>query len=265
MRYAVITLCEEGLVIAREIAAKLDGCDLFVHSDVNCGEDIAQFDRVIALTSEIFTDYNGLIYIMPTGVVTRAIAPMVEHKLKDPAVVAIDVGGRWGISLLSGHEGGANILTHNVCNVINAEPIISTTTEAVKPIIAGIGCRRGVTQQQVADALEMALEKANITLDQVRMIASVDLKADEQGLLDAAEQFELPIRFISSDEIRQSCREFDHHEFVKSKVNLPAVAEPAALLAGRRTKLILERQKLDGVTVALAEESFMWAPQGCEQ
>jgi len=259
MKYAVITLCKEGLIIAEKIATKLANCDLFVHSDVSCGKNFRQFDRVIALTSEIFTAYNGIIYIMPTGVVVRAIGPMIQHKLKDPAVVAVDVGGRWAISLLSGHEGGANILTHNVSNIINAEPIISTTTEAVKSIIVGIGCRRGITQQQILDAIKLALEKANITINEVRMIASVDIKADEKGLLSAAKKLQLPIRFISSDEIRESGRNFTHHEFVKSKVNLPAVAEPTALLAGRRTKLILNRQKLNGVTVALAQENFMWS------
>ena len=50
--------------------------------------------------------YDGLVYIAPCGVVVRAIAPFLEHKTKDPAVVVVDVGGRWAVSLLSGHEGG---------------------------------------------------------------------------------------------------------------------------------------------------------------
>jgi cobalt-precorrin 5A hydrolase len=259
MNYAIITLCHEGLIIAEKIAAGLPHCHLFVHRDVPCGNHVTRFDRVIALTAEIFTGYNGLIYIMPSGVIVRAVAPMIEHKLKDPAVVAVDVGGRWAVSLLSGHEGGANILSYRVANLINAEPVISTTTEAVKSIIAGVGCRRGVTSAQIIDALDTALKQASLPLSQVRLIASADLKADEQGLLDAARQLDLPLRFISSDEIRQSSRNFTHHQFVKSKVNLPAVAEPAALLAGRRTTLILNRQKLNGVTVALAQEHFMWS------
>ncbi|MDH4183671.1 MAG: cobalamin biosynthesis protein, partial [Nitrospinota bacterium] len=65
----------------------------------------------------------------------------------------------------------------------------------------------------------------------------------------------LPLRFIDSEEIRQTFREFEHSEFVWSEVNLPAVAEPCALLAGRRTKLILKRKIYSGVTVAVAREN----------
>jgi cobalt-precorrin 5A hydrolase len=43
---------------------------------------------------------------------------------------------------------------------------------------------------------------------------------------------------------------------VQEKVNLPAVAEPAALLAGRRTRLLLPKTVYHGVTVAIARESF---------
>ena len=259
MKVAIITLCSEGLTIAEAIAGQLINSTIFVHQDVFNSKSHPQFSRVVALTSEIFNNFSGLIYIMPTGVVVRAIGPMIEHKLKDPAIIAIDVGGRWAISLLSGHEGGANKLTHNICNIINSEPIVSTTTEAVKSIIAGIGCRRGVSSTQVKDALNMALAKVNISLSEVRMLASVDLKSDELGLLEVADQLKIPIRFVNSDEIRESSRKFAHHDFVKSKVNLPAVAEPTALIAGRRTKLILKRQKLNGVTVALAQENFMWS------
>jgi cobalt-precorrin 5A hydrolase len=46
---------------------------------------------------------------------------------------------------------------------------------------------------------------------------------------------------------------------VEKKVKLPAVAEPAALLAGRRTKLILPKITRNGVTVAVAQESFLWS------
>ena len=84
------------------------------------------------LTEQIFASYTGLVYIAPTGVVVRAIAPLLRHKTTDPAVVVVDVGGRWAVSLLSGHEGGANELAVTVANILGAEPVVSTTTEAVK-------------------------------------------------------------------------------------------------------------------------------------
>jgi len=89
----------------------------------------------------------------------------------------------------------------------------------------------------------------------VRLLSSASIKADEEGLLAAARELKVPLRFIAADEIRESVREFDHSPFVKEKVNLPAVAEPCALLAGRRTRLVLPKRSYDGVTIALAEEN----------
>jgi cobalt-precorrin 5A hydrolase len=90
--------------------------------------------------------------------------------------------------------------------------------------------------------------------DRVRWLASVEFKGDEAGLLAAAAELALPLRLISAAEIRQTPLEFAHSSFVQEQVDVPAVAEPAALLAGRRTRLLLTKQVLHGVTVAIAEE-----------
>jgi cobalt-precorrin 5A hydrolase len=172
--------------------------------------------------------------------------------------VAVDAGGRWAISLLSGHEGGANDLAVTVANILSAEPVISTTTEALKTVIVGVGCRRGTKSAQILTAISQALQEGGLEVSQVRLISSADIKSREQGLLEAANELGVPLRFISSEEIRDSRRRFHHSDFVRQKVNLPAVAEPAALLAGRRTKLILRKRAYNGVTVALAQESCLW-------
>jgi cobalt-precorrin 5A hydrolase len=65
----------------------------------------------------------------------------------------------------------------------------------------------------------------------------------------------VPLRLIAAEEIRHTPRTFEHSAFVQEKVDLPAVAEPAALLAGKRTRLLLPKQILHGVTVAIARES----------
>ena len=69
---------------------------------------------------------------------------------------------------------------------------------------------------------------------------------------------EIPIRFIAAEEIRGSSREFSHSDFVAEKVDLPAVAEPAALLAGKRTRLIRRKATFYGITISLAREGFLW-------
>jgi cobalt-precorrin 5A hydrolase len=90
------------------------------------------------------------------------------------------------------------------------------------------------------------------------MLASASLKAEEAGLLQAAEKLGLSLRFISAEEILSTRKYFQHSRFVARKVSLPAVAEPAALLAGRRTKLILPKTIFNQVTVAIARENCSW-------
>jgi cobalt-precorrin 5A hydrolase len=105
---------------------------MYVHENVGGEWDAERFGSIVELTGCIFDKHGGLVYIAPCGVVVRALAPNLKNKFQDPAVVVVDVGARWAISLLSGHEGGANDLAVAVGNVLAAEPVISTTTEALK-------------------------------------------------------------------------------------------------------------------------------------
>ena len=92
----------------------------------------------------------------------------------------------------------------------------------------------------------------------VRLLASADIKADEPGLLRGGPSSWLAA--CGSCRPKKSGTRFgclNIRNSFRQKVDLPAVAEPAALLAGRRTRLILPKQILHGVTVAIARESCM--------
>lgn len=78
---------------------------------------------------QAFHDYSSLVVIGATGIVVRALAPVINDKLSDPAVVVMDERGRHVISLLSGHIGGANALTCHLAGLIGAEPVITTATD----------------------------------------------------------------------------------------------------------------------------------------
>ena len=112
-----------------------------------------RFTKIADLTASLFPVCRGLVYAAPCGVVVRAIAPLIQSKFEDPAVVVLDAGGRWAVSLLSGHEGGANALAIRVANLLGAEPVITTTTEALKSVIVGIGCRRGTPAERIVAAI----------------------------------------------------------------------------------------------------------------
>lgn len=252
---AVITFSPEGAALAKRLVDNFPGWLMYLHEKVSGNWNAERFTSVFKLVPTIFNKYSGLIFIGPCGIAVRSIAPHLRHKTLDPAVVVVDVMGRWAVSLVSGHEGGANGLALAVGNALGAEPVVSTTTEALKDLTVGIGCRRGTPSTNIINAIQETLRQADLKLTHVRLLSSADIKSDEDGLLIAARELDIPLRFISSEEIRCCALEFQHSDFVENKVNLPAVAEPCALLAGRRTRLIIKKKICDGVAIAVAKES----------
>jgi cobalt-precorrin 5A hydrolase len=268
MSLAVITLSAPGWVVARHIARRLPACTCYVHRSVDVEaadpEQAAtapwvRFERVVALTADVFARVRGLIFVAPCGVATRAIAPLLQHKCRDPAVLVVDIGHRHVISLLCGHEGGANQLAVEVANALDAEPVITTSSEAAKTVVAGIGCRRGVSADQILDALDGALFLTGLRRADVRLLATVAHKHDEAGLLQAAETLQVPLRLIDAETIRSAELRCAESKLVRETFDIPAVAEPSALLAGRRPRLILPKTVFHGVTVALAQERCLWS------
>lgn len=78
-----------------------------------------------------YNEVDAIVAVMATGIIIRAIAPCLEGKLVDPAIVDVDISGRFVISLLSGHYGGANELTKLIATGISATPVVTTGSEAM--------------------------------------------------------------------------------------------------------------------------------------
>lgn len=253
----LITLSELGLVVAKKLLPRLPSSVIHLHDKVQGTHDEKVFSRTAELVAELFPTTGGMVFIGPCGVMVRAVAPLVQCKLSDPPIVVVDVLGRYAVSLLSGHEGGANALALAVANALGAEPVITTTSDAARTLIVGVGCRRGCAAEAIVEAVRHALGEIGARIDEVRFLASADIKADEAGLLEAAKVLGVPLRLIPSDEIRACMRGFAPSPLAQEKLNLPAVAEPVALLAGRRTTLIRARSIRNSVTVALARENSL--------
>lgn len=256
---ALITLSRPGAEIARILDRAIPDCRIYLHRSIGTASAGEHFDRTLQLVGDIFRRASALVFIAPCGVAVRAIAPHICHKLSDPAVVVVDVGARQVVSLLGGHEGGANDLALAIANELDAEPVITTTSEAVRNIIVGVGCRKGASALSIVQAVRAVLEAEGIDEALVRYLATADIKRNEPGIIDAARQLGLPLRIISSTRIRESGRAFAHSPFVTEKVDLPAVAEPAALLAGWRTTFIRRKTIIHHVTVAVARENSLWS------
>jgi cobalt-precorrin 5A hydrolase len=82
----------------------------------------------------------------------------------------------------------------------------------------------------------------------------VDIKKDEHGMVRAFENLNVPLLFISSEQIRHFTGYTNLSEVAMKQLGLPGVSEPCALLAGRNTKLIMEKTIYGDVTIALALE-----------
>jgi len=259
MKTAVFAITEKGASLGEKLAQELSA-DFFLPESVeaqsfqNCQR---YTEKLSEFVPKIFGVYDGLIFVMAAGIVVRMVARCAESKFKDPAVVVIDEAGRYAISLLSGHEGGANKLAYRVAMLSGAEPVVTTATEANKKIVVGVGCRRGAPAGEIISAIGGALRRVGLAPADVRVIASIELKKDEGGLIEAAEQLGIPLRFFRAEEIAEVKAEYARSEFVKEKIGVEGVCEPCALLAGRTAHIILPKTVFGQVTVAVAEEKCL--------
>ena len=199
-----------------------------------------------------YRNHPQWVMIAASGIAVRFLDGLAQDKHSDPAVVVLDEAGRYAVSLLAGHEGGANRLAYRVANAIGAVPVITTASEALKPLVVGIGCRKGVTAGQIAAAVQQALGERQ--LNEVREIATIDLKANELGLLEFCEQHNLPLRVLASATVASRPWVTKPSDWVQQNVGLPGVCEPCALIACSRGKLIVPKTALDGIAVAVVED-----------
>jgi cobalt-precorrin 5A hydrolase len=207
------------------------------------------------LFAKHFGEHRQWVLIMTTGIAVRYLQGLASAKESDPGVVVLDEGCRFAVSLLGGHEGGANRLAYRVANLMGAVPVITTATETLKPLVIGIGCRRGVGREQVNSAIEYGLARAQRSLSDVREIATIDLKQDEPGLNEWCQQNSIPLRVISRELVQQRPWVTQASDWVRESVGVDGVCEPCALLATYRGRLLLPKTVHDGVAIAIVNES----------
>jgi len=243
-----------GIWVVRNEGAKL-GRYLETHLDGKLGGLICKAGMTNREAfSASFIDYSQWIMVMAVGIAVRYLDGLTKRKIDDPGVVVLDEGCRYVVSLLGGHEGGANLLAYRVANLTGAVPVVTTATETLKPLVVGIGCRKGASVDQVGAAVTEALSAAARSEKEIREVATVDLKGDEPGILRWCEQLGVPLRLIPRSLIQERPWVAEGSTLVYAHFGIEGVCEPCALLATFKGRLILRKTARNGVAVAIAEE-----------
>ncbi|WP_291259081.1 cobalt-precorrin 5A hydrolase [Fusobacterium sp.] len=325
MRLAIWSVTRGAGNLAKKIGVKLEA-DIYTLKKFQL-ENTIQIENFTDELTKKFNNYDGHIFIMATGIVIRKISCLIKSKDVDPAVLVIDEGGNFVISLLSGHIGGANELTYKVANTFSLLPIITTSSDVTgkiaidtlsqklncemesltkakdltslivdnkkveillpnnvkigentnssgvviasnkknidimriypKNLIVGVGCRRGTPKEEIFKALDEVMKKHNLAYESIKRVATVDIKADELGLLSLVEELQKELVIISREEIKEVEQRFKGSEFVKKQIGVSCVSEPCALLASNGNGDFLEQKYIyNGITISIYEEKF---------
>ncbi|MEU2581425.1 precorrin-3B C(17)-methyltransferase [Streptomyces avermitilis] len=248
-----------------------------------------------------FAECEQLVCFLATGAVVRLIAPLLGDKASDPGVVCVDEGGRFAVSLVGGHGGGANELAREVGGLLGAEPVVTTATDAVglpgldtlgfpvegdvagvsralldgeavaldaevswplpplpvaaegryairltdrlvepgerevvlRPpsLVVGVGASRNAPVEEVLGLIRGALRDAGLSAKSVAELATVDAKADEPGIVEAAARLGVPLVTYTAGELA-TVEVPNPSDAPLAAVGTPSVAEAAALICG---------------------------------
>lgn len=345
---SVFALSRKGALISQKIARIYPSCRAHVLSKYS--QEYPEFLGMNCLSQAVescWQEQKHLIFVMAAGIVVRTIAPLIDNKAKDPAVLVVDEDGRYVISLLSGHLGGANRLAADLASSLGAQPVITTATDLAgipaldeiagrykyylenmkdwkqlaaaimngekavlissvsfrpkfpdnvdvfsstpensleykgimyitervlsaypepgvpyvilrpKNLIIGLGCRRGKPVTDILRVIKDAFCDAGLSLSSAAALATIDIKRDETGILEAAEELGIPLRFYSADKLSAYSGNFEESDFVKSRVGTGAVAEPAACLTAEKPSVLVKKTAHDGITVAIVKDLAM--------
>ena len=126
MKTAIIVISEASISMAKTLKQELPESEIF---STIANADCRHIPALQEAVPQLFRDSDALIFIGAMGICVRAIALCIEDKKTDPAVLCVDSTGRYVISVLSGHVGGANGLTQYVAGILGAEPVITTRSD----------------------------------------------------------------------------------------------------------------------------------------
>ncbi|MBQ6779747.1 MAG: precorrin-4 C(11)-methyltransferase [Treponema sp.] len=284
---AIVCFTERGAKLAERIALSFPNLS---HLFRCFGEGHLPLEK---FCEEQFSCAHGgkrvlLVFVGAAGIAVRAVSPFVKSKAEDPAVVCADESGRFVISLLSGHLGGANDAAKAIASVLGAIPVVTTATDGrgtwaidnwakkhgwhipdlatakkitaavlakKKPLCVGIGCKQGTDSHVLSEFVRAIFSEYDLDLHLVGAVASICLKKDEKAVCDFASELGVPFITFTADELNTAdagTSSFSSSDFVRETTGVDCVCERAAVLAGNTTAdwLLLRKTARNGMTIA---------------
>lgn len=169
MKRACICVSREAVNRAFEIKKHYMDLDIYTYKKYQKEGCLRIQGGFKEFVGSVFAEYDVFIFIMATGIVVRSIAPYLEHKAIDPAVIVMDDKGQFAIPILSGHIGEANKYSLDLAEKMGAQAIITTASD-IRELIA-------------VDTLSM---KYNLCIDNymsAKEITAMILDGDDIGIL----------------------------------------------------------------------------------
>ena len=180
---AVWAVTRIGAQLGRALAARLDGT-LMAPADLADEFGAQAYDALLPAVAARFADHRRHVFVAASGIVVRAMARLLKGKAVDPAVVVVDQRGRFAVSLVSGHLGGANDLAREVAAITAGTPVITTATDVEDlPAMDQLARERGLTVADVA-----AIKPVNVAVLAGDVIQVLDPEG-RLGLADAPEDW----------------------------------------------------------------------------
>jgi len=200
-----------------------------------------------ALTTASTARFSCALDEVPQGYV------LANHELAKPAMAAILNGEQIALNgkadwlVAAGYKISANgTVKISVGEKLAKDEIL---TFHPKTLVAGIGCERGAAADEVIALVEKTLSEHDLAQESLAAIASIDLKADENAINEAAAYFKVPLRLFSAAQLAKEAKRLPNpSEIVLRQVGTPGVAEAAAIKAGT---LLVEKQKSARATCAI--------------
>jgi len=262
VKLAVLAVTAAGLQTARRIATLFPGAELYTSPgllaerpempDAGCSpqpfpQDLGTF------TGTLFSRVDALVFVAAVGIAVRMIAPYLQDKARDPAVVAVDDTGHFAVSLLAGHLGGANRLAEKLAAELGGTAVITTATD-----------RRGLVAY---DLLAAKLRGKVERLGEMKKISMAQLAGKPVAVYaDTGIHLELPgedLLVRSEAELREQARY--GAVWISSRQNPPSLPPEVPLAIIRPPTLTAGLGCRRGVPAAEIVEAVEQALERCER